>query len=159
MTPIAGRASRRVAPLAALAVAVVLSSCGETPRPGPGAGGGWGPRDAYQRNWNPSSVETVTGAVVRVERIRPAAGMDPGVALFVRTPRLPLTVHLGPAWYLDRQEIAFAPGDTIVARGSLVTIGGELTLIAARVIRGDEALLLRDDDDGAPAWSAWRRRR
>ncbi|HEX7078226.1 MAG TPA: DNA-binding protein [Candidatus Eisenbacteria bacterium] len=118
--------------------------------------GGWGPRDPYQLNWNSEAVETVAGDVVRIDRIRPLRGMEPGVALFLATPRARLVVHLGPAWYLDRQELRIGKGDHLVIRGSLVAIDGQLTLIAERVARGRDALALRDGD-GMPAWDALRR--
>lgn len=140
------------AAIAAVALLTLLGACAPAERTQ-----GWGPDDAYQRRWNGRAVETLRGTVLSVDRIRPARDMALGAGLHVKTARLVLVVHLGPAWYLDRQDPALAPRDSVAVRGSLVTIGGQLVMIAQRVTRGQAVLRLRDDD-GLPRWSAWRRR-
>jgi hypothetical protein len=65
-------------------------------------------------------------------------------------------VHLGPAWYLERQDIAIEAGDQLVILGSLVDLDGERVLIAREVTRGEDVLVLRDEL-GRPYWAGWRR--
>ena len=118
--------------------------------------GGWGPQGGYGRMYNPATVETVGGTVIAVERITPMRGMGPGIHLRLKSESETLSVHLGPAWYLDRQEIGFQKGDHVVVKGSRVTMAGRPVIIAKEVRKGDELLKLRDES-GIPVWSGWRR--
>lgn len=120
--------------------------------------GGWGPRSHYQRMYDPQTVVTVLGIVESIETIRPAGRMSYGVHLKMRTEKGALSVHLGPAWFLERQDVEIAPGDTIEVKGSNITFNGEPTMIAAEVKTGDVVLRLRDKN-GYPVWAGARRRR
>ena len=133
--------------------------------PSPGAadeqspgGGGWGPHGGYGRLYDPATEETIRGEVVRVERVTPMHGMSGGVHLLVRTgDGATISAHLGPSWYIDNQDFAIRPGDTVEVTGSRVTIDGAPAVIARLVARGDDELVLRDQA-GIPMWSASRRR-
>lgn len=118
--------------------------------------GGWGPGSAYGRMFDPKTVETVTGEVVKVDRITPMQGMSSGVHLVVKTDKGDVSVHLGPQWYLENQDVKIEPKDKVEIKGSRVTLQGQATLIAAEVKKGDEVLKLRDDA-GVPMWAGWRR--
>lgn len=126
----------------------------------PGAGwkgsGGWGPQGSYGRMYDPATVETVRGKVVEVLRMTPMKGMGAGIHLKLKTETGPVSVHLGPAWYIERLDLRIEKGDQVEVRGSRVTFNGKPALIAAEVKRGDEVLKLRDDS-GIPVWSGWRR--
>jgi hypothetical protein len=119
--------------------------------------GGWGPSGPYMRMYDPKTVETLSGEVVSVELVTPVKGMTQGVHLAVKTEKETIAVHLGPSWYLENQDVKFAPKDTVEVKGSRVTLAGQPALIAAEVKKGDETLVLRDEQ-GFPAWSAMRRR-
>jgi hypothetical protein len=118
--------------------------------------GGWGPGSDYGRMYDPKTVETVTGEVVKVDRITPMRGMSGGVHLVVKTDKGDVSVHLGPQWYLENQDVKIEPKDKVEIKGSRVTLQGQPTLIAAEVKKGDEVLKLRDDA-GVPMWAGWRR--
>jgi hypothetical protein len=118
--------------------------------------GGWGPGGQYMRLYDPSTVESISGEVIRVERVSPMRGMSAGIHLVVRTESGEISAHLGPQWYLDNQDVKLAPGDRVQIKGSRVTLGGKLAIIAAEVKKGDDTLKLRDDA-GVAAWSGWRR--
>lgn len=122
-----------------------------------GRGGGWGPGTQYGRMYNPQSVETVSGEVTKVEKITPVKGMSRGIHLILKTDKETIPVHLGPAWYMDNQEVAIKEGDKVQVKGSRVNIQGKPAIIAAEVTKGDQVLVLRDQN-GVPAWSGWRRR-
>jgi hypothetical protein len=117
--------------------------------PGGRARGGNGPS---ARRYDPATVEDVTGEVLRVERV-PAkrGGKGPGIHLVLKTASGELAVHLGPASYVDKQPMTFAPKDQVEVHGSRVTVGGMPALIAARVTKGSAVLQLRDDN-GVPVW-------
>jgi len=84
-------------------------------------------------------------------------GMSYGVHILLKTAKETISVHLGPGWYIDNQDIKIVPKDKIEVKGSRVSFEGKPALIAAEVKKGDEVLMLRDSN-GFPAWSGWRRR-
>jgi len=120
-------------------------------------GGGWGPGTAYARLYNPQTVETISGEVVAVDRITPMKGMVYGVHLTVKTERETISVHLGPGWYIENQDVKILPKDKIEVKGSRITFEGKPAIIAATATKGDDVIELRDAR-GFPAWSGWRRR-
>lgn len=122
-----------------------------------GEGGGWGPGGHYGRMYNPQTVETISGEVVKVERMTPRRGMSGGVHVLVQTATETIPVHLGPRWFLENQDLALAPKEQVEVRGSRITFNGKPAIIAAEVRKGEHVLKLRDDQ-GIPAWSGWRRR-
>ena len=119
--------------------------------------GGWGSGTQYQRMFDPKSVETISGEVTSVDRITPAKGMAGGVHLNVKTDKETISVHVGPSWYLENQDVKIAAKDKVEVKGSRIIFAGKPAIIAAEVKKGDEVLKLRDDA-GFPAWIAWRRR-
>jgi hypothetical protein len=119
--------------------------------------GGWGPGAAYSRTYDPRTVETITGEVVSVERIRPLKGMSYGVHIVLKTDGGIVSVHLGPAWYIENQDVRILPKDRVEVKGSRVVLQGKPTMIASEVRKGDDVLVLRDGN-GVPAWSGWRHR-
>lgn len=118
--------------------------------------GGWGPGSPYGRTYDTKTVETVSGEVLKVDRITPMHGMSAGVHLVVKTEKGDVSVHLGPQWYLENQDVKLATGDKVEVKGSRVTVQGQPALIAAEVKKGDGLLKLRDEA-GIPIWSGWRR--
>jgi hypothetical protein len=107
--------------------------------------------------YDPKTVETITGQVVKVDRIAPLKAMSAGVHMTVKTDGEQMSVHLGPAFYLENQDVKIEPKDKVEVKGSRVTFGGKPAIIAAEVKKGDEVLKLRDEN-GFPMWSGWRRR-
>ena len=120
-------------------------------------GGGWGAGTPYGRMYNPQTVETISGEVVSVDKITPMKGMNYGVHLTLKTDKGTISVHLGPGWYIENQDVKIAPDDKIEVKGSRITFEGKPALIAAEVKKGDAVLVLRDAS-GFPVWSGWRRR-
>ena len=97
------------------------------------------------------------GEVVSVGEATPRKAMYDGVHALLKTGKDTITVHLGPVWYIENQDLKIAPKDRIEVRGSRITFVGRPALIAAEVKRGDEVLTLRDAN-GFPAWRGWKRR-
>lgn len=119
--------------------------------------GGWGVESQYGRMYDPKTVETIAGEVVSVERITPTKGMSYGVHVVVKTDKDNVSVHLGPGWYLENQDVKIEQKDKIEIKGSRVTFQGKPAIIAAEVKKGDETLQLRNEN-GFPVWSGWKRR-
>lgn len=119
--------------------------------------GGWGAGTQYNRMFDPKTVEAVSGEVVSIDKIAPMKGMNYGVHLMLKTAKEIISVHLGPGWYIENQDIKIEPKDKIEVSGSRITFEGKAAIIAAEVKKGNEILTLRDEN-GLPMWSGWRRR-
>ena len=118
---------------------------------------GWGQNSNYGRLFNTNTIETISGTVEAVEIISLDTNMPTGIHLKVKTKSEVVSVHLGPSWYLDNQEIRFEKGDKITITGSKITYQNAPAVIAAEVEKGDDILLLRDKA-GYPVWSGWRKK-
>jgi hypothetical protein len=143
------------------ALAILFGATGATAQKGPGmmwrGSGGWGPGSQYNRMYDPKTIETISGEVTSVDRITPGKGMTGGIHMNVKTDKETISVHLGPSWYIENQDVKIAPKDKVEVKGAKVTFAGKPAIIAAEVKKGDEVLKLRDDS-GFPVWSGWRRR-
>jgi len=145
--------------VAALAIFSLLFTVGSSAQMGPmwKGSGGWGMGMQYSKMYNPKTVETITGVVVSVDEITPMKGMSHGVHMILKTDKETITVHLGPSWYIENQDIKIEPKDKVEVKGSRITFEGKPAIIAAEVKKGNEILKLRDEK-GFPVWSGWRRR-
>ncbi len=117
--------------------------------------GGWGHHSQYGRMYDPNNLTTVSGEVVSVDSFTPRGGMSGGMHLQLKTGDETLDVHLGPAWYLQNQDIQIQPQDKIEVTGSKVNFAGQPAIMAASVKKGDATLMLRDES-GFPVWHGWR---
>lgn len=118
--------------------------------------GGWGYRSEYQKMYDPKKIAKVKGVVEKVELITPRKGMSNGIHLKLKTDSDVKSIHLGPSWFIKRQEVEILKGDTIEATGSKVEYKGKPVMIASMVKKGDSTLMLRDEN-GRPRWSGARR--
>ncbi len=118
---------------------------------------GWGMGAPYGRMYDAKTVETISGEVVSVDKIIPSKGMSYGIHLTVKTEKETISVHLGPSWYLENQDVKIEPKDKIDVKGSRISFRGKPAIIAAEVKKRDETLKLRDEN-GFPVWSGWRKK-
>ncbi len=138
--------------LVVFALTAMISLSDAQPWRGWKGGGGWGYKSQYQRMYNPQTVTTIKGVVEAVEQITPVKGMSYGIHLKVKTDAETLPVHLGPAWFIERQDIKIEKGDTIEVLGSKITYNNAPAIIAAQVTKGETVLTLRDNN-GIPVWA------
>ena len=109
------------------------------------------------RMYDPATVETVTGVVTAVDTVTGRRGRQhQGIHVRMTTAGEPLTVHLGPLFYLQQETVRVQAGDSLTVRGSRVTMRGEPSLIAAELTRQDQTWTLRDEQ-GFPRWRGQRR--
>jgi hypothetical protein len=80
------------------------------------------------------------------------------VRMQVKTDTGDITVRLGPAWYLDHQDIQLQTGDYVSVEGTRMARVGESVMIASAVHKGNQVLILRDQE-GVPVWRGWRQMR
>jgi hypothetical protein len=113
---------------------------------------GWAAGSSYNRLYNPLTVETDSGEVVSVQKIVPARGMSGGLHFILKSDKGTVSVHLGPAWFLEREGIKIEPKDRVSVRGSRITFKGKPAIIAAEISKGERTWKLRDDN-GIPLWS------
>jgi len=118
--------------------------------------GGWCTNTNYNTMYNISTVVELKGTVEKVEKIIPEKGMSNGVHLIMKTDKKEtISVHLGPEWFLDNQDVQIAKGDAITVNGSKVTYENKPAIIAKTIEKEDSVLELRDDN-GFPKWNGWR---
>lgn len=145
------------AKLIAIGLSVFLIAlCSEAFGQGAGRGKGMG-NSTYQRLYDTATVKTTEGDVSKVEYFSSKQGMGQGVHLQLKVNDELLAVHLGPRWFLDKQDVQIAKGDHIKVTGSWVTLNEKPVIIAAEIAKDDEILCLRDDA-GFPVWAGWRNR-
>jgi len=114
--------------------------------------GGWGMGGQYTRLYDVKTVETISGEILSVDKFNPQKGMSAGIHLKVKTDKETISVHLGPVWYMEKQDVKLSPKDKIEVKGSRITFNGKPAIIAAEVKKGDEILTLRDAN-GVNMWS------
>lgn len=117
--------------------------------------GGWGHHSQYGRMYDSNNLTTISGEVISVDTFTPRSGMSGGMHLQLKTDDETLDVHLGPAWYLQNQDIQIQLEDKIEVTGSKVDFNRQPAVMAASVKKGDTTLMLRDDS-GFPVWHGWR---
>ncbi|MDR8393235.1 hypothetical protein NC796_18920 [Aliifodinibius sp. S!AR15-10] len=117
---------------------------------------GMGKMQNYMRPFGPGTVETVSGEVTDVVYVKKSTNMA-GVHIMVKTDKETIPVHLGPVWYIEKQQ-PFEKGDRVTVTGSRVTFNKVPALVASIVVRGEMTLQLRDKN-GYPAWRGWRKSR
>lgn len=135
-----------------------------------GMGGtAWGMGSPYNRMYNTATAETLKGVVVSVDSFstmgampgamqggRQMSGMQPGIRAMLKTDKDTVSVHLGPAWFIENQDTQILPRDSIQVKGSRITFNDKPAIMASEITKGHYDLRLRDKK-GAPAWCAWRR--
>jgi len=142
--------SRKIALLLTIAGISLLTTAMAQPR-------GWNdPQSAYNRIYNPYTVETLNGKVTAIDTFVPSQGWYAGVHITLKTDKESIGVHLGPQWYVDGQGFDLSVGDMIEVTGSRVVYEGEEVIIAQQIRKGNEVLVLRYTN-GFPYWSGWRR--
>lgn len=119
--------------------------------------GGWCSNNNYSRLFNLATVVEVKGTIVSIEKIIPEKGMSNGIHLVLKTEaKENTTVHLGPEWYLNNQDIQFAKGDIIKVKGSKAIYENKMAIIAMTIWKGEYHLDLRDAK-GNPKWNGWKK--
>ena len=72
---------------------------------GQGKSNGWNSGSQYNRLYDKTTVETISGEVTAVETFTPLKGMRGGIHVMLKNEKETISIHLGPSWYLDKKEI------------------------------------------------------
>lgn len=114
--------------------------------------GGWSQSGDFARRFDTNTIVTVQGTVKRLETFTPGRRMSAGVRAVIQAGADSVTVHLGPRWFVERQDIQIMPKDEVVVTGSRVSYADGPVVVATVIVRGDQTLQLRDAA-GIPLWS------
>ena len=118
--------------------------------------GGWCSNNNYSRLFNTGTILEIKGTVVSIEKITPDVGMSVGIRIIMKTSKNErISVHLGPEWYLDNQDIHFVIGDVIQVKESRIRYQKAPAIIAINVWKGNNYLNLRNNK-GFPNWNGWK---
>jgi hypothetical protein len=135
-----------------LADGPAFAQCGLTWR----GSGGWGASTEYGRLFNPDTMETVSGRILRIDKMTPGSNMQQGAYLLLETKKGNRIVHLGPVWWVENQDVHLNTKEQVEVTGSRVMVNDKPVIIASEIKRGEDILRLRDER-GRAAWNAWRR--
>jgi hypothetical protein len=117
--------------------------------PGPGQGPGMGPGGSMGMMYNPQTVTTIKGTVESLSTQGSRRMRHESLA--IKTDQGNIMVHLGPAWYMNKQQILLNPGDVVEVTGSKMEMAGGTMLVAKEVKVGGKTFQIRDDQ-GLPLW-------
>ena len=108
--------------------------------------------------YDPAKEITLKGIVndVKEQTCRNCGVRAAGVHLVLDTNGETIEVHVGPAWFLQKNSYTFSKGDTLEIIGSKVQLAGADVVLARQIRKGDSLMTLRDAR-GFPAWSGRRR--
>jgi hypothetical protein len=148
--------------VAAIFIALAMPVLAQPPGPGMGGGGGgpgMGGRGAGPgmgpQMYNPQTVTTVQGTV---ESLGNYPSLGPGSrrgmryrGVVLKTDQGPITVHLGPSWYLSEEKFPLKAGETMEVTGSKIAQDGTTIIMASEVKANGKTLKLRDEQ-GFPVW-------
>ncbi len=109
---------------------------------------GGGPGTLY----NPQTVVTVAGIVVSMTTPTAHPKLPYLVYLTLQTKEGPITIFLGPSFYVDKLPLQIKALDKIQVTGSKINWEGSPVIVAAEVKKGDKVIKLRDPN-GVPIWS------
>jgi len=133
--------------------------CGHGKEIGQGHGKGHGACMAKASDcpgYDKSAMTTFKGTVVSINKEDcEGCGMT-HVDLVIKIEDGERTVRLGPAWYLDKQDELLKADDAVEIVASKVKHGDEDMFVAGTVKKGEDVLILRNED-GIPMWRGWRR--
>jgi hypothetical protein len=110
-----------------------------------------GRRIHYSTLFNPGTVGTVSGEVVRVEQVLSGNGADYCVHALLKTPKGQVTAILAPKRFMDERRLDIAPKDRVTVTGSRISILNKPFILATEVT-GDRTMHLREAS-GRPAWA------
>lgn len=115
------------------------------------SGDAWARRGVIMGTADASSERTLDGKVVDITEVKFNDGVKPARAIKVSTSGGEETVLLGPAWYMDNQDIGCRTGDPVKIHARRVTISGQPYLLAHSIEHSGKSTVFIDDSDH-PVW-------
>jgi uncharacterized protein YrrD len=113
----------------------------------------WSARGEYQNLVQSGQPANVRGAVTSIDRIEPMQGMQEGIIITIGENGRETTVHLGPAWFIDRQDVMLRLNDQVEVEGVQAEIDGQ-NVVVARTISSPHGRFRLRDEQNKPVWDA-----
>jgi hypothetical protein len=107
----------------------------------------------FKNLYDINTVETIIGEVISVDKVYSDNNLTYGVHMALYSVEGLISIHLGPSWFVDNQDIQLTSGDYVSVTGSRLTFNNNQVIIAKEVMKDSAVLLLRDDT-GYPLWAA-----
>ncbi len=118
----------------------------------PGYRGGGYPdiwEDLYGKMFNPKTIDTVTGEILKIQYYEEI------ILIIYTDAKKPVLVALGPTGYFEGQRKVLKPGNKVTVTGSMIIADDTPYLIATEIKEGNEELQVRDTE-GHPVWMGWK---
>jgi sporulation protein YlmC with PRC-barrel domain len=100
---------------------------------------------------DPASARTISGKITDITKVTFSGDIKPAKAIRVSANDGEELILLGPAWYMDNQDMRCKEGDTVSVDARRTTINGKDYWIASTVDHGGHRVVLLDAS-GPPAW-------
>jgi hypothetical protein len=117
---------------------------------------GWELGSSYNQYYKVSELDNFRATVIDIREVVPMEGMSPATAITVRESDedAPILVHIGPAWFVEKDTLGFKKGDRLKIRGVWAEIEDQDVFMAAKIKKGDYyELKVRLTRDGTPFWT------
>jgi hypothetical protein len=111
----------------------------------------------YGRMFNPETITSISGTITEVLKMRPGHQMHTGTHIRLKTEKENIEVHVGPDWYLEKNEIRPRENQKVAITGSRIEMDGRPIIIASEITQDGKKVRLRDNN-GIPLWSRQDRR-
>jgi hypothetical protein len=98
------------------------------------------------------TVTTLRGTVTAVTVVPARGGRSGGTHLTLESEGAVTEAHLGPTWFLEREDLKLSKGDAVEVTGSIVDSGGATFLVVREIKKGAKVIRLRDER-GLPLWA------
>lgn len=113
-------------------------------------------RQTYERPFDKKNMVELTGTVLEVSNAQEDKDEKRGVHLILDTKKEQIPVHLGPLWFITRQQHLFKKGDEVTVKGSKVGFKDGEIIVATEVRQKNMCMRLRDER-GIPVWESWQK--
>ncbi|HZI57309.1 MAG TPA: hypothetical protein VFF39_11065 [Verrucomicrobiae bacterium] len=109
------------------------------------------PQPLHNHAYDQNTLEKVEGLVVDARDYNCPVSGTVGSHITVKGEGRDIEVHLAPASFMQRYEIAIRKNDKVTVFGSRITFEGKPALIARSVVIGRDTFNFRDNN-GRPLW-------
>ena len=112
-------------------------------------------RSNITRLYNSSTVETITGKIIKIDTVQSGYGRFPGILMSLQIKKQETEVYIAPLWYLSDQQLQFKTGNPITITGSRVTYKGKHLIITSEINYNKKTIMIRNEK-GIPVWAGRR---
>lgn len=108
----------------------------------------------YKAHFDPSKVETLSGEVEEVMRVKYPDNDCYLIAIIsTSTNKSRVALNLGPAWYLEEKDFTVNEGDEVQVKGSKLRVNGRNVMIVEDLTVDGKTLNIRDKE-GSSLWGS-----